>query len=185
MMDGGPIDTSAVRFPACLQYLAYERRWVGWQWDKVGDRWTKPPRRIVDGRAAGHARNNRPEDWGTLEDARTAVERHGLAGVGLQLLDLEGFAAIDLDDVREPVSGALLAWASALVETCASYAEVTPAAEPRRRRGLPCNRETPMMAGWNTTTTSVATWRSANASMSGWSPRASGRSPIRQIHTIW
>ncbi|MEM9435301.1 MAG: helicase RepA family protein [Pseudomonadota bacterium] len=36
------------------------------------------------------------------------------------------FAALDLDDVRNPETGGLLPWAEALVEQSASYAEVTP-----------------------------------------------------------
>jgi len=45
--------------------------------------------------------------------------------VGLQLLDLPGFAAPDLDKVRDKETGAILyPWAERLI-ACGSYAEVT------------------------------------------------------------
>jgi primase-polymerase (primpol)-like protein len=70
--------------------------------------------------------NNDPATWATLAEALRAVDADGLEGIGLQLLGLKGIGAIDLDDVRDPLSGEILPWAVQLVEASGTYAEVTP-----------------------------------------------------------
>src|SRR5207253_6279345 len=50
--------------------------------------------------------------------------RGGFDGLGFMLGD--GFAGIDLDDVRNPTTGALTPEADELVKRCATYCEVSP-----------------------------------------------------------
>jgi putative DNA primase/helicase len=110
----------------CLARLAGERRWVGWRWEtRESGKPTKPPRTVIGGRANGFARNDDPATWATFEDARAAQAAGGVEGVGLQILDLKRFAAIDLDDVRNE-AGELLPWAADLIARAGSYAEWTP-----------------------------------------------------------
>lgn len=115
---------SFVSLPNCLSHLATEPRWVGWKWesriDKQGNaKRTKPPRQA----GGAYAHNDKPETWARLDMIDMA--RHGFDGIGLQLLNLKGFAALDLDKVRDADTGAVLPWAAAVI-ACGSYAEVTP-----------------------------------------------------------
>jgi putative DNA primase/helicase len=113
------------RLPSCLDHLAQSARWVGWRWEERKGRRTKPPRDVRGGRNGGYADSRDPATWATLDEAR-AAQADGLDGIGLQLLGLPGFAAVDLDDVRDPDSGVVLPWAVDLVARCESYAEMTP-----------------------------------------------------------
>lgn len=126
MMDGADMPSPGFSLPACLDGLAAARRWVGWRWEVRKGRPTKPPVKVLGGASSGFARNDRPGDWTTLAEAEQALAKGRLAGIGLQLLGLRGFCAIDLDDVRDTASGALLPWARRLLNDCRAYAEVTP-----------------------------------------------------------
>src|SRR5216683_646990 len=111
-----------------LAGLASERCWCVWSWEwdeKRGEgKWTKPPRR-PDG---AFARNNDPTTWFSFEECWRQVMAGQADGIGFMMLGLAGgkLAAIDLDKVRDPDSGALLPWAERLVEEAGSYCEVTP-----------------------------------------------------------
>lgn len=65
-----------------------------------------------------------PSTWSTYGDAFNAYERCGYAGVGIVLGD--GLAGLDLDDVRDPETGAVEEWAMCFVRALDSYAEVSP-----------------------------------------------------------
>ena len=108
--------------PACLSDLMTQPRWVGWKWVQRDGKLTKPPMRA----GGGFAHNDKPDTWATYGEVEATADRCGFAGVGLQLLDLTGFAALDLDKVRDKETGAILyPWAERLI-ACGSYAEVTP-----------------------------------------------------------
>ena len=111
--------------PACLMPYADARRWVVWRWETRNGKRTKPPLSAVGGRVGGFARNDDSTTWATLDEALEAHTLGGCAGIGLQLLDLPGFAAIDLDNVRE-IGGPLAAWAQTAIERAGSYSEATP-----------------------------------------------------------
>lgn len=105
-------------------------RWVAWSYvlrppknGKPG-KWDKPPRQL-DG---SNARNNDPSTWYRYDQVWRAVSAGNFMGLGFVLSGLPGsvLAAIDLDDVRDPQTGALLPWAGAIVAAAASYCEVTP-----------------------------------------------------------
>ena len=121
--------------PQCLQVLASERRWVAWRWEKRNGKRTKPPICVRDDCPSRYARNNDPDTWAMLPEAIQAVESGGLDGIGLQLLDLNGFAAIDLDNVRDPSDGSILPWVQKQIEECASYVEITPSGRGLRILG--------------------------------------------------
>lgn len=118
--------TCSPRLPHCLQFLADERRWVGWRWEDRKGRRTKPPVIVIGGRPGQYARNDNSSTWAPLVDAIAAAKTGKIDGIGLQLLDVKEFAAIDLDDVRDQATGAILPWVEALVRSSKSYAEVTP-----------------------------------------------------------
>lgn len=114
--------------PACLSDLMTQPRWVGWKWeDRLNKKTgliepTKPPKQTN----GWNAQNNNPATWATYGEVEAVADRHGFEGVGLQLLNLPGFAALDLDKVRDKNTGAILyPWAAELI-ACGSYAEITP-----------------------------------------------------------
>lgn len=121
-----------VGLPSCIQHLTNEQRWVVWKWenrtDKNGNtKRTKPPRQPN----GSYAHNDNPETWATFAEV-SAVK--GFDGVGLQLLNLKGFAALDLDNVRDPATGTILPWAAEVI-ACGSYAEATPSGKGFRVLG--------------------------------------------------
>jgi len=130
--------------PACLSDLMTEPRWVGWRWEdrrnKDGTVYrTKPPKQ-ANGR---NAENDNPGTWSTYAVIEDAQPTQRFQGVGLQLLNLKGFAALDLDNVRDPQTGATLPWAEKLI-ACGSYSEITPSGEGYRVLGKVAVSHSPM-----------------------------------------
>lgn len=114
--------------PQSLVDIAPGDRWVVWKWEnrknKNGEvKPTKPPFMVKLGRPCGYASNDKPETWTSLQTALDAAQHAD--GIGLQLLGLEGVAAIDLDDVRNP-DGSFQPWAADVIERAKSYGEFTP-----------------------------------------------------------
>ena len=92
-MDGahvnGPSGTIGfVGIPACLRPVEAKRRWCGWRWEQRGGKWDKPPRTVIGGRANGYAKSDDPDTWATFAEAKAALDAGGVAGIGLQLLNL-------------------------------------------------------------------------------------------------
>jgi hypothetical protein len=129
-----PVDIRTINALAWLTEPEH-RRWVCWRYDLVDGKWSKVPYTPYEKNQK--ARSNDPATWADYETAWTAVRRGIYDGVGVMLHGLAGefFAAIDLDDVRDPATGALLPWAQALVEARSSYCEVTPSGEGIRILG--------------------------------------------------
>jgi P4 family phage/plasmid primase-like protien len=105
-------------------------RWVGWRWEVRNGIKTKPPRAPGSGR---YASVSDPCTWGSHEEARAMPD---MDGVGIMLTGHPNIAACDLDHCRDPSSGALTAWAQALIEQAGSYAEITPSHAGLRIVGL-------------------------------------------------
>ena len=111
-------------------------RWVGWRYELVekpgkSGKWTKVPYQLSGAKAA----NNRPREWSRYRDIWEQYRAGRFHGVGMMLLGLDGFAAIDLDHVRDPQTGAALPWVSELIADCGSYCEITPSMEGLRVLG--------------------------------------------------
>lgn len=130
--------------------LANASRWIGWRFVLDEDRgdWTKVPmrpsasasiaavplsttvkvsksRRLPSGWAAS---TDKPDSWGTLDEALAAWRAGGLDGLGF-VFDgsSDGIIGIDLDDVRDPSTGRLLLNAVRLLDAVPNaYAEVSP-----------------------------------------------------------
>lgn len=125
--------------PACLNFLANEKRWVVWKFQERKGKVTKPPFQSIGGKIGSYAENNNSDTWSTLADAELVFHSGQCEGIGLQLQGLNGFAAIDLDDVID-ASGQLNRWVDDLVARCASYCEVTPSGRGIRILGhVPAN----------------------------------------------
>jgi hypothetical protein len=115
--------------PASLRRL---RRWVVWRWEwkpkKNGGEggWDKPPKQ-TDGR---DAKSNYPSTWTTFEEALAAHQNGRFDGVGVMLGQVDdsgpSLVGIDLDRVRDPVTGKVKPWAAWVATRLESYAEVSP-----------------------------------------------------------
>jgi hypothetical protein len=126
--------------PECLQGLRDEKRWVVWRYEERKNKngelaFTKPPLKAHGGTVGKYASNNDPNTWATLDEAIAAHATGRCDGVGLQLLGLEGFAAIDLDDVRDS-RGDYSNWAGEIITRSKSYAENTPSGNGGRIIGF-------------------------------------------------
>lgn len=107
--------------PPALAPFATLQQWTPWRWAESNGRRTKVPDR----------RSNAPAEWLDFAQAVAA----GGDGVGLELLHLSGFAAIDLDNVIDE-HGDVLPWAQELCEDCGSYVERTPSGRGLRILGV-------------------------------------------------
>jgi hypothetical protein len=117
------ITLNAAGVPGSLRALP---QWVGWRIkspDKPGGKVGKVPVNPHTGRDAS---STDPETWASFDEALAAVERHGLAGVGLVFTKDSGIVGIDLDKCRDAETGALEPWAQGIVETLNSYTEISP-----------------------------------------------------------
>ena len=80
LMDGAHVNgpSGAIGFvaiPACLRPVEATRRWVGWRWEQRGDKWDKPPRIVIGGRANGYAKSDDPDTWATLRRSEGGPRR--------------------------------------------------------------------------------------------------------------
>jgi Family of unknown function (DUF5906) len=111
------------------------RRWVVWKYEwvvkKTGEgKWTKIPYQPGGKKAA----STRPDEWSTYAEVWRRYLAGGYDGIGMMLLGLQDFGAIDLDKVRDPGTGAFLPWAEGVVR-CGSYCEITPSGKGARVLG--------------------------------------------------
>jgi hypothetical protein len=106
--------------------LAARPQWTTWRWepDAQGAAHKVPydPTAPRDRRAS----TRRPETWGTLAQARAARLRYGQDGLNFMLTGDDPFVGIDLDDCRNPQTGALTPEAQRIIARLQSYTEVTP-----------------------------------------------------------
>lgn len=100
--------------------LKARHTWCCWRHvDRGRGRLGKAPYNPATGRLA---KSNDPETW---VDYSTAVEHVGeYEGLGIFLAD--GLCGVDLDDVRNPDTGELSAWAEEEVTALRSYTEISP-----------------------------------------------------------
>jgi len=105
--------------------LRAEARWVLWRLEwrddrRGGGRWDKTPYQPCGRRA----RSNDPRTWTSFASTLAALDRGEFDGVGFVLGD--GFAGVDLDDVRDPDLGKFTRSASALGKRLGTYGEISP-----------------------------------------------------------
>jgi hypothetical protein len=115
-----PVNPAGI--PAELKAAA---RWVLWAltWKANKDgtgKWDKVPKTVT----CKHASSTNPATWGTFDAVLAAYQSGRYDGIGFLLGD--GFAGIDLDDVRNPTTGELVPWAGELLTSAGTYADVSP-----------------------------------------------------------
>lgn len=122
--------------PAALQPLAALPHWVIWRWTEAapGSKPDKPLFRASD--PWRHASTQDPASWDSFGAAMGAVVAAEADGAGYVLRDDPDHIFLDLDNCRDPATGALADWALRLVEEANSYAEVTPSGRGLRIIGI-------------------------------------------------
>jgi hypothetical protein len=113
--------------PLCIDRIPEPLRalgWVGWR-ARQNDHgeWKKEPFQL--GRPSQLASNANPDHWGNEGDVREiqVMAPDLFDGFGVALLG--GIVFIDLDHVRDPVTGAIDAWARDVVKTFNSWTEIS------------------------------------------------------------
>jgi hypothetical protein len=97
-----------------------ENRWLVWRYSPDGKKLPHDPKK-----PAGKPIDSTDEKlWVDYDTASKVVEAGGVEGLGFALGD--GWAGVDLDDVRDPASGRVTPSAQAIVEQLDSYTEVSP-----------------------------------------------------------
>jgi putative DNA primase/helicase len=100
-----------------------DRRWVTWAYEMRESTWTKVPFNPHTGALASASD---PATWATYAAAMAAYRFGGRSGVGF-MLDGSGLTFIDMDHVRDPVTGVVaMAWASDVLDNVPSYTEISP-----------------------------------------------------------
>lgn len=108
--------------PADLKALP---AWVVWKLEPRPDQ-AKPAKVPYNPRTGRRADSTRPDTGGAFEEAKAAYEHGGYAGVGIILAAGSGLVGVDLDNCRDPETGAVEQWAQAIVAALSAYAEVSP-----------------------------------------------------------
>ena len=100
------------------------RRWAVWKavWNEARQKYDKIP---YNAQHYGLSTKKVP-DWGDYETAATtlALNPTRYAGLGFVLTDVKGVVGIDLDNCRH--DGHIAPWAREIVDTMASYTEISP-----------------------------------------------------------
>jgi putative DNA primase/helicase len=102
--------------------LRGEARWVVWKLEARGGKRTKVPYQAFD--ATKRARSTDPSTWAGFDEAWATFERGAVDGIGFVLGD--GVAGVDLDNCRNPETGALTTDAQRIIDALMSYSEVSP-----------------------------------------------------------
>ena len=118
-------------------------QWVGWRLEQRDGNPTKVP---VDPDSGHRAKTNEPNTWGDYESAIAAVEKFKLNGIGFVFTGA-AYTGVDLDNCRDPETGAIQGWATDIIKQLDSYTEASPSGhgvhilvraklpEGRRRKG--------------------------------------------------
>ena len=139
MPDDRPERPAALEFrpDAVPETLTEREAWVCWRYkfDTDRDEWTKVP---VDADTGGFAKSTDPDTWVSFATALAFHERAGTDtdGVGFVVHDGDTVLGLDLDDVRDPDTGDLEAWADDVLNDVPTYAEVSPSGTGLRLFGL-------------------------------------------------
>lgn len=98
--------------------------WVGWQFEAQEGR-EKPAKVPLNPRTGGKAKANKPETWGTFEEAMRFYKNSGCAGLGFFFSKKDPYVGVDLDGCRNPETGEVDPRALEIIQRCNSYTEVS------------------------------------------------------------
>jgi hypothetical protein len=98
--------------------------WVVWKLERRGGKWTKPPRRCVDG-GRTYASCDDPASWSSFEQA-IAVNPATVSGIGYVFSPDDPFTGVDLDACIDGESGELHPAATEVLGELLGYQERSP-----------------------------------------------------------
>lgn len=103
--------------------LIARRQWVLWRAE--GAKGSKVPYTIGGVRRAS---STDPRTWASFDDVLRCFERdpERYSGIGYVLSGDDGLVGVDLDDCRDPETGAIAPWARAILDSLHTYSEVSP-----------------------------------------------------------
>jgi primase-polymerase (primpol)-like protein len=114
----------AVDFSAIPLDLKMIPRFCLWKYTLVGDgetqKWSKLPVQ-PNGKSAS---STNPATWTDFLTAQKAYENGGFSGVGFVFTGDDNLIGIDIDDCRDPESGALNTLAQGIIDNVKGYVEV-------------------------------------------------------------
>jgi hypothetical protein len=124
------------KLPRALTPLIERRQWAVWRWtQQPNGRWQKPPFQALDPRR--HASTRDSTTWSDYTTALATVQAGNADGISYVLTEADPFAAIDLDDCRDPNTHSIDVWAQNFLDVARhTYSEVTPSGEGCRIWGL-------------------------------------------------
>lgn len=106
------------------EQLMERPQWVCWRLEERDGKATKVP--YVAG-GVGRASSTDLMTWRTFEEALEDVRKGRRDGIGFVFCSADPFCGIDLDDCRDPETGAVEAWAQKLIDPVQEgYVEVSP-----------------------------------------------------------
>jgi primase-polymerase (primpol)-like protein len=111
------------KLPAALRPLCGRAQWATWRLTWRNGRWTKPPFRCDDLHRFASSKDS--SSWSSYENAvAAATEGDGIIYI---LTPEDPFAAMDIDHVRDPITGTIEGWAQRFLDRAThSYAEISP-----------------------------------------------------------
>jgi hypothetical protein len=113
------IDKARANAPAEMQAA---HQWCVWKMESdEKNKPTKVPYNAQTGRAGS---STNPKTWSTFDEAIQAYERGGYHGIGFYFGN--GFAGIDLDACRDPLTNDIEAWVLEIINQVITYWEVSP-----------------------------------------------------------
>jgi AAA domain len=111
------------KLPAALWPLCARDQWTIWRLTWRHGRWIKPPFRCDDPHRFASSKD--PGSWSSYENAIAAAAAGD--GISYVLTPEDPFAAVDIDHVRDPITGSIENWAQRFLDHAShSYAEVSP-----------------------------------------------------------
>ncbi len=106
------------------EQLTERPQWVCWRLEERDGKQTKVPY-IAGG--VGRASSTDLLTWRTFEEALEDVKKGRRDGIGFVFSSADPFVGIDLDDCRDPETGAVEAWAQKLIDRVQEgYVEASP-----------------------------------------------------------
>jgi predicted P-loop ATPase len=113
-------------YDAAPAEMREKRIWLIWEYvwiepkNGTAGRWSKEP--LIAQANYAHALTNKPETWRSFEDAC----RFSIMASGIGAVMKDDYCGVDLDNCREPKTGAIAPWAQRIIDLLNSYSEVSP-----------------------------------------------------------
>jgi primase-polymerase (primpol)-like protein len=98
-------------------------QWICWREARRDGKQTKIP---IEPATGEYASTTDPETWSSFRTAREWAETENENGLGFVFTTDDSIVGVDLDDCRDPETGAPEEWAKSVIERLESYTEVSP-----------------------------------------------------------